>query len=116
MSKESAFSVRSWASVGGTRVEGAFSGGEVMIFSSLITWVPFSVCCAPLAAGPVLLCSGLLGGEVDSQQQTIHTMTLVESNMHSGIVLRLQVLVLYLSVSFLCHFIILIHYIYFTTS
>lgn len=80
MSKESAFSVRSWASLGGTRVGGTFSGVEVRFFFSSssfpIAWVPFSVpwlvdwrsvdcvCCAPLAAVLVLSCSGLLGGEM----------------------------------------------------
>lgn len=47
MSKESAFSVRSWASLGGTRVGGTFSGVEVRFFFSSssfpIAWVPFSV-------------------------------------------------------------------------
>lgn len=40
MSKESAFSVRSWASWGGTRMGGAFSGVEVKVCPSLTTWMP----------------------------------------------------------------------------
>lgn len=71
MSKESAFSVRSWASKGGVSMERAFSGVKVRSVSSLATWSPSSSVFwwvvwrsaeAGWCSGPVLLCSGLIGG------------------------------------------------------
>lgn len=98
MSKESAFSVRSWASLGGARVGGGFSGVESRFFSSssFTTWVFSTVLWlvdwtsadavwgCPLAAGSALLCSGLFEDKVLKSQTKINLEVAAKSSTWSG--------------------------------
>lgn len=82
MSKESVFSLQSWASLEAVRVEAAFSGVEEMFASSLATWGPASSFLwladwrsadSSWGSGPELLHSGQIRKYVTKTTQKIKT-------------------------------------------